>query len=126
MKRMMIRHKFVDFIPDIVEDGILYISIPYATATHKCACRCGEIVVTPIRSTYWMLIWNGEVVTIKPSIGNWSLPCQSHYFIEENRIIWVKKWNDSEINMSRAKDMITKTQFYRKLGVLFHRICGVF
>src|SRR5690348_6953534 len=86
MKRMMIRHKFVDLIPDVVEEGVLYISIPYATAIHKCACGCGETVVTPIRPTDWTLTWDGDTITVNPSIGNWSFPCQSHYFIVENKI----------------------------------------
>lgn len=99
---------------DVVEEGVLYISAPYATATHKCACGCGEIVVTPIRPTDWTLTWNGETVTVNPSIGNWSLPCQSHYFIIENKIIWARKWSASEIMAGRASDRIVKDRYYRK------------
>jgi hypothetical protein len=115
MKRKLIRPEFVEFIPNAVEDGILYISIPYATATHKCACGCGEIVVTPIRPTDWSLTWNGETVTLNPSIGNWSFPCRSHYWIVENRIIWARKWNTSEIEAGRAKDRQAKVGYYRRL-----------
>jgi Family of unknown function (DUF6527) len=91
MKRKQIRPEFVDFMPDAIKEGILYISIPYATATHKCPCGCGEIVVTPIRPNQWNLMWNGDAVTLRPSIGNWSLQCQSHYWITENKIVWERK-----------------------------------
>ena len=39
--------KFVEFIPKNVEDGVLYISDEYGTASHNCACGCGKRVVTP-------------------------------------------------------------------------------
>ena len=35
---------FVDFIPDHVEQGKIYISETYHTAIHKCCCGCGEEV----------------------------------------------------------------------------------
>lgn len=121
MKCNVIRHEFVDLIPDVVKEGILYISIPYATTTHKCACGCGEIVVTPIKPTDWALTWNGETVSICPSIGNWSLPCQSHYWIDENKIIWSRKWSDYEIKTGRAKDKKIKSRHYSKFGKWFDR-----
>jgi len=114
MKRKLIRPRFVKFIPEDVEEGVLYVSVPYATAIHKCPCGCGETVVTPIKPTDWTLIWNGEKVTLKPSIGNWSLPCQSHYLIVENKIIWATKWSSMKIRTSRAKDNIAKAQYYHK------------
>jgi hypothetical protein len=114
MKLKKIMPKFVDFIPDVVEEGVLYISIPFDTATHRCACGCSEIVVTPIKPTDWSLTWNGELVTLKPSIGNWSLPCQSHYLIIENKIIWARKWSPSEIETGRKKDKKAKSWFYER------------
>lgn len=115
MRRKLIRPKFVDFVPEVIEEGVLYISIPYATATHKCACGCGEEVVTPIRPTDWMLTWNGETVTLYPSIGNWSLPCKSHYWIEENKVIWARRWTKSEIEAGRSDDRKAKARYYRGL-----------
>lgn len=115
MRQRLIRPEFVEFIPDKVEKGVLYISTRYATATHKCACGCGEIVVTPIRPTDWTLTWNGETVTLNPSIGNWSLPCRSHYWIVENRIVWARKWSNLEVEASRAKDNLAKARYYDRL-----------
>lgn len=116
MKQNLFKHKFVKLIPNKVKEGTLYISIPYATATHKCACGCGEIVVTPIQPTDWNITWNGKTITIDPSIGNWSLLCKSHYWIEENKIIWAKKWSSSKIKMGRKKDAIAKKKYFKKLN----------
>jgi hypothetical protein len=121
MKHKMIRHEFVDLIPDVIDEGVLYISITYATATHRCGCGCGEIVVTPIEPTWWTLIWNGKTVTMDPSIGSWSLPCKSHYWIKENEIVWARKWDDLEIKGGSTRDRITKTLCYRKLQKWFRR-----
>ena len=115
MKQKLIRPEFVHFIPDLVEDGVLYISTAYTTATHKCACGCGEIVVTPIKPTDWKLTWNGETVTLNPSIGNWGFPCKSHYWIVENRVVWARKWSASEIRAGRAKDRRAKIRYYDRL-----------
>ena len=107
-----IRPEFVDLIPDDLAEGVLYISIPYSTASHRCACGCGEEVVTPIKPTDWSLTWNGEAATLSPSIGNWSQPCQSHYWIIENRIVWAKKWSPSRIEANRIKDKNVKARYY--------------
>ena len=32
-------HEFVEFIPDVIEEGKIYVSIEYATAVHKCCLR---------------------------------------------------------------------------------------
>ena len=89
-KLRTIKHQFVDIMPDELEHGVLYISTTYATAMHKCACGCGERVVTPIKPTDWTLLWDGRSVTLDPSIGNRS-PCRSHYFIRAGRIVWARQ-----------------------------------
>lgn len=114
MKLESIKPEFVEFIPEVLESGILYISIPYATASHKCACGCGELVVTPIKPLDWELTWDGESVTMYPSIGNWSFSCKSHYFIKKNRIVWSYKMSDSEINFGRKMDISRKEKFFKK------------
>jgi hypothetical protein len=87
-KRTRIEHKFVEFLPDKLDPGVLYVSMEYATASHKCCCGCGRDVVTPISPTDWQLIFDGRSVSLKPSIGNWSYPCRSHYWIKGNRVEW--------------------------------------
>jgi hypothetical protein len=115
-RQKIIRPEFVEFIPDEVEEGVLYVSTRYATATHKCPCGCGEIVVTPIRPTDWTLIWDGDSVTLEPSIGNWSLPCQSHYWIIKNRIVWSRKWGAEKIELGRLTDAKRKPDYFRKFN----------
>lgn len=110
-----IEHRFVDVIPDELERGVLYISTAYATAMHKCACGCGERVVTPIRPSDWTLLWDGRSVTLDPSIGNWSLPCRSHYFVRTGRIVWARQGRKAE---PRAKR--------REAGGRFGRWSGAF
>ena len=112
MKRRTIKHKFVNLIPHEIKEGVLYISVPYATATHKCACGCGESIVTPIHPTGWKLIWDRDTVTLSPSIGNWSLPCRSHYFIRKSKITWARKWSDFEIEIDRLEDKMIKDRYY--------------
>jgi hypothetical protein len=103
-----LRHAFVEFIPDQLEEGVVYISIEHTTAAHKCACGCGSEVFTPLSSTDWKLIFNGETVSLSPSIGNWSFDCQSHYWIEQNRIRWAPRWSRAEIDRGRRLDRLAK------------------
>lgn len=105
---------FTEYIPEELEDGILYISMEYATASHKCACGCGQEVVTPFTPTDWKLIYDGESVTLTPSIGNWSYSCRAHYLIRHNKIVWANDMSSKAIERGRHKDMINKTKHYVK------------
>ena len=60
----MIQYRFVEFIPDTLEDGVLYISLKYCTAIHKCVCGWGNEVVTPISPTDWTLTLDGKTITL--------------------------------------------------------------
>lgn len=89
------KHYFVDTIPNVdnMENATLYISLKYNVAIHKCACGCGNEVVTPLdERNGWVLSYNGKNVSLYPSIGNWNLPCQSHYWIREGKICWAAKY----------------------------------
>ncbi|MCL4406006.1 MAG: DUF6527 family protein [Patescibacteria group bacterium] len=97
---MTLSHKFVTTIPshDQLKDGVIYISMDFATAIHKCVCGCGDEVVTPFTPTGWKLIFDGETISLNPSIGNWSFPCQSHYWIRNSQVRWAPKWSQKEVN----------------------------
>lgn len=99
-----INHKFVEDIPAEKEPGILYISLEFAVATHLCPCGCGSVVVTRLARNGWSVTFDGETVSLDPSIGNWSQPCKSHYWIRNNRIHWARRFNDREIMLVRWKD----------------------
>lgn len=101
--------RFVEFIPATIEQGVLYISREYETSTHLCACGCGNKVVLPLKPTYWRLV--SEVpVTLYPSVGNWSFPCQSHYWIRKNRVKWSYKMTGAEIEAGRRRDRAQKAR----------------
>jgi len=92
-----LQHKFVEYIPTFLEEGIIYITIEYRTAVHKCVCGCGGKVVTPITPKDWKLTFDGKSISLFPSIGNWNFDCKSHYFIINNEIRFARRWFNSEI-----------------------------
>lgn len=106
--------EFVEFIPDDLKERTLYISITYRTAVHKCCCGCGREVVTPLSPTAWQLIFDGKTVSLYPSIGSWSLPCQSHYFITKNKLVWAPKWTKKQIARGRMREARAREKYYGK------------
>lgn len=109
---MIVQHKFVEFMPEIIEDGVLYISLDYGTVIHNCACGCGSEVNTPLSPTGWKMIYNGEAVTLNPSIGNWSFNCKSHYWITDGVIEWASTWSDDRIKNTRKVENNERDNFY--------------
>jgi hypothetical protein len=101
---MILKHKFVEFIPKDLEDGVIYISMEYATAIHNCICGCGYQVVTPFSPKDWQLKFDGETITLSPSIGNWSSECKSHYFIRNSKVELARKFSEWEIKDVRKKE----------------------
>lgn len=108
MKQHALSHEFIKHFPEQLAEGTLYISMQYATAAHKCCCGCGTDVYTPLSPTDWKLTFDGRTVSLTPSIGNWSFPCQSHYFITNNRVRWVRQWSPQEIAAGRENDRQAK------------------
>lgn len=88
-----IKPQKVVYIPKVedMENGIIYISTAFGTAIHLCCCGCGNQTVTPIglNKNGWGVMFNQHVVTLTPSIGNFQFPCKSHYFIQNNKVVWV-------------------------------------
>jgi len=109
---IILKHQFVEFIPESLEPETIYISIRFATASHLCFCGCGSKVVTPIRPTDWKLIFDGKTVSLDPSIGNWSFPCQSHYWIRNDRVKWAPKWSREQIERGRDFDHHAKKRYF--------------
>lgn len=93
MKIKKFKIKFVYRIPKVLEDGILYVCIDCNVIVHKCACGCGEKTVTPIDKKYgWVMKYDGETITLRPSIGNFNIQCHSHYYITENKVEWLENY----------------------------------
>lgn len=98
------KHKFVELIPEQLEDDTLYISIEYDVAKHKCPCGCGDEIVTSLSPSRWKLIYDGETVSLYPSIGNWTHQCQSHYYITKSQVIWQGTFSEGMIREAIQND----------------------
>ncbi len=115
MKReIVLKHQFVEFMPEIIEEGILYVSMEYATAIHMCCCGCGNKVVTPLSPTDWKLTYDGRAITLDPSIGNWGFACRSHYWIKGDRVRWSGQWDREEVEAGRRHDRFSKERYFAK------------
>jgi len=108
--------EFVEFIPESLEEGVVYVTIPYATVSHLCACGCGNKVVTPLGPADWELIFDGEQLSLFPSIGNWQLPCQSHYWIWRNSVSWAGSWTPEQIKAGRQRDERDLKSYFERRG----------
>jgi hypothetical protein len=95
--------RFVDELPDDLEQGVLYVSMEFATAAHSCACGCGSRVLTPLRSNRWWMTFDGDRIWLCPSIGNWNFDCKAHYWIQANAVRWAAEMTPEEIKAIRAR-----------------------
>jgi hypothetical protein len=92
------RHKFVEYIPSKIEEDTLYVSIEYDVAKHKCPCGCGSDIVTSLSPARWKLTYDGETVSLYPSIGNWSHECKSHYWITNDKVVWAGQITNNQMD----------------------------
>lgn len=112
MKYASLEHRFVQHIPDRLEPGVLYVSMDFATALHSCCCGCGEEVVTPFTPTDWNMTFDGETVSLSPSVGNWNIACRSHYLIKRGQVIEAGTWSERQVAIERRRDRESKAKFY--------------
>ncbi|AHY42765.1 hypothetical protein UIB01_09845 [Stutzerimonas decontaminans] len=112
MRHLSLEHRFVRNAPRELEPGILYISMDYATAVHSCCCGCGDRVVTPFTPTDWRMTFDGESISLHPSVGNWNQKCRSHYVIQRSRVLEAGLWSQSQIERERLRDKKAKAAHY--------------
>lgn len=115
MKHKELAFEFVENIPENAKDGILYISTKYATAIHKCCCGCGNEVVTPLSPAQWSLTFDGDSVSLDPSIGNWNFPCRSHYWITRNKVRSAPAWSKRKIDSGRLREQERMERYFDSL-----------
>lgn len=116
MRLQRIQHQFVEFVPEKLEPGKLYISLEYNSASHLCACGCGYEVVTILGPADSSITYNGRGVSISTSIGNSNFPCRSHYWIQDDRVLWESRMTPQLTASSRARDQAAKSREYGKAG----------
>lgn len=102
---------FVEYVPTDLDDGLLYVSMEYATASHRCACGCGVRVVTPLGPADWILTFDGRV-TLSPSVGNGQFECGSHYLIRHNRVVWCRPMTRGAALATHKFDTAQRAQTY--------------
>jgi hypothetical protein len=68
--------------------------------------------VTPLRETEYELIERDGTVSLRPSIGNWNHPCQSHYWISDSQIVWAAPMTKEAIQSGRAHDDAFKAEYF--------------
>jgi hypothetical protein len=112
MRYTRLDHQFVTNLPDRLEPGVLYISMEYATVAHLCCCGCGVEVVTPLTPTDWNMTFDGETISLSPSVGNWNDACRSHYVVKRSRVITALPWSDRQIEAERHRDRTAKRNYY--------------
>ncbi len=112
MQYTVLKHQFVKNLPDRLDPGVLYISIEYATVAHLCCCGCGVEVVTPLTPTDWNMTFDGETISLWPSVGNWNDACRSHYVVRRSKVISALPWSDRRIEAEWQRDRNAKGRYY--------------
>ena len=109
---MKIRLQRVHHMPKSLTSGVLYASEEFGTAAHLCACGCGTKIRTPLGPTEWKLEETNSGPSLYPSIGNWQLPCKSHYWIKRGEIIWSEEWTPEKIAAGLRYEQSRRGAYY--------------
>lgn len=107
-----IAHEFVESVPADREEGKLYLSMRFRTAIHSCFCGCGTKVVTPLKPSAWQMLFDGDTVSLYPSIGNSGHACGAHYWIRRGWAVRAGQMTDEEIAGGRARDQSLQDAYY--------------
>lgn len=115
MKISTLRAKYVQHLPESLEEGVLYISEEFSIAGHRCCCGCGEEVITPLNPAQWRVRSESGGISLYPSIGNWKFACRSHYWIRRNKVVEALTMSEREIELVKQRD-------HRDKGLHIHRL----
>lgn len=105
----------VHFLPKDLEEGLLYVSEEFGVAGHLCPCGCRAKIITPLGPIEWSYKETDEKATLSPSIGNWQIPCKSHYWIRGGQIEWSTLWSNDEIIAGQQEENERRKIFFNDL-----------
>lgn len=114
MKFNRIELQRVHFMSEELKPGVLYVSDEFSISAHLCACGCGSKIRIPLGPTEWVLDETKNGPSLYPSIGNWQLPCKSHYWISKGKVIWASRWSDNEIAAGRRLEEERRLLYFNK------------
>lgn len=106
------RLELVVDMPQEIEAGILYVSEEYEIACHRCACSCGSLVYSPLGPAEWKFSNDERGPSLRPSIGSWDLPCRSHYWIRNGRVLWAADWSEERVLAGRRQETLRREAIY--------------
>jgi hypothetical protein len=105
-------------VAEVVE-GLAAGSGPWASAIQEVVFELQQAVRAvagrqgaPISPADWQLFYDGDTVSLTPSIGNWGFPCHSHYWIKAGQIRWSHAWTDGQMVAGRARDDRGRAQYF--------------
>lgn len=101
----------VHYMPKELQPGTLYVSEAFGAALHVCPCGCGSRISTPLSPTQWHLDDTLDGPSLYPSVGNWQIPCCSHYWIDKGQVKWAEPWTPKQVAAGRHREE-TRTRAY--------------
>ncbi len=102
----------VQYVPKTLELGVLYVAEEFDIAVHLCACGCGSKVTTPLSPVEWKVTEKNGLPTLHPSVGNWQLPCRSHYLITAGKTQWAGQWSETQVAAGRKAEVARRESYY--------------
>ena len=112
-----IQLQHVEYMPKELKPGILYVSMRFNVAGHLCPCGCANKVITPLGPYEWKFTEKNGKPTLSPSLGNWQIPWQSHYWITNGEIEWSYQWTKEQIEAGYTKEQVQRELYYRQRTV---------
>lgn len=107
----ILTHKFVESLPEPLEENVVYVSVRFRLTAHNCCCGCGHPVILNLAPDGWRVTFDGKSVSLHPSIGNWTLPCRSHYWITKNKVEWAEAWSDAKVKRAKLNEAQAQAEF---------------
>lgn len=109
---MRIELQRVQYMPQVLDEGVLYVAEEFGAAAHLCACGCRTKIRTPLGATEWKLSEDAAGVSLSPSVGNWQQPCRSHYWIRSGEIHWSGSWSEEQVQAGRTAEAMRRESYY--------------